>query len=390
MAKSARPKSPDWPLVAARLASRFPHESLHAGALETAWADVEQERKKGARRPTHWAVAFSGGADSLTLLLLLWVHGEGRWGHDFVVLHFNHRLRGRAADADEKFCAQVCAALGVRFVAGGWHAGRKGASEAEARAARFEFFGREMTRRKIRLLWLGHQQDDIAETMLMRLARGSGTAGLAAPRPAQPMPGGRLHLRPLLAFKKAELTVALRAAGAVWREDATNRGDDYFRNRVRRAVLPAWRRAATGRDALAGAALSRALLEEDDAALTLWADEVYAAGAQAGCALDGGLKQKGRSKSAPLHGRAARATSAVALDLTGLAGVPRAVVRRVLRGWLATVPDTGDLSRPGFEVLLAAIERGTATRFSLGKVGFAVIRRGRLAYEKSHQRGKSK
>ncbi len=375
MAKPARPKSSDWPLVAARLATRFPHEALHPGAMETAWADVEQERKKGARRPTHWAVAFSGGADSLALVLLLWAHGEGRWGRDFVALHFNHGLRGRAADADEKFCAQVCAALGVRFVAGRWRTARKGASEAEARAARFEFFGREMARWKIRLLWLGHQQDDIAESMIMRLARGSGSAGLAAPRPAQPMPGGRLHVRPLLAFKKTEITAALRASGAVWREDATNAGDDFFRNRVRRSVLPAWRRAA-GRDALAGAALSRALLEEDDAALEAWTDKLFGVGAQTCCALAGGRKRKGRSKPAPLE-----------LGLAALSGVPRAVVRRVLRRWLLSLPDSGDLSRQGFEVLLAAVERGAATRFSLGRSGFAVIRRGRLLWERTRRSG---
>jgi tRNA(Ile)-lysidine synthase len=387
MAKPARPKSPDWPLVAARLAARLPHAALHPAALAAA--------ERGG------AVAFSGGADSLALLLLLWAHFPEQRAR-LVALHFNHRLRGLAADADERFCARVCAALGVRFIAGRWRVGRGSAptrsagggearppvSEAEARAARFEFFGREMAKRKIRPLWLGHQQDDIAETMLMRLARGSGAAGLAAPRPAQPMPGGWLHLRPLLTLKKSELTAALRAAGAVWREDATNAGEDYFRNRVRRSVLPAWQRAAVGRDALAGAALSRALLEEDDAALEAWADDLFAVGAQAGGAPDGGRKSKGRSKLALLHGRGVRATSPATLSLTTLAGVPRAVVRRVLRRWLATVPDVGDLSRQGFEQLLALGERGTATRFSLGKAGFAVIRRGRLAYEQPPRRGK--
>lgn len=370
MASSAQTKSPDWPLVAARLAARFPHEALHPGALETAWQHVVGERKKRALHPTRWAVAFSGGADSLALLLLLWAHGEGRWGRDLVALHFNHRLRARAADADERFCGRVCAALGVKFVAGRWKAARKGASEAEARAARMAFFARELGRRKIRLLWFGHQQDDIAETMLMRLARGSGTAGLAAPRPAQAMPGGRLHLRPLLAFKKTEVTAALRAAGAVWREDATNAGTDYFRNRVRRSVVPAWRRSAAGRDALAGAALSRALLEEDDAAMEAWADAVVARGGTglAVARTDGG-KARGRGRVAP------------SLDLAALAGVPRAVVRRVLHRWLLALPDTGDLSRQGFEQLLALVERGAATRFSLGKAGFALIQRGRLAYE---------
>ena len=97
-----------------------------------------------------------------------------------------------------------------------------------------------MKKAKARLLWLGHQQDDIAETLLMRLARGSGTGGLAAPRPAQELSDGRLHLRPMLSLKKAEITTALKQAGAVWREDASNASGDHFRNRIRARVLPAW------------------------------------------------------------------------------------------------------------------------------------------------------
>ena len=340
----------DWPAVANALAARISHAALHPGAMLTALADFEREKRKNARHRPRWALAFSGGADSLALLLIFWAEGPGRWGRDFVVLHFNHRLRGRAADADEKFCAQVCAGLGVTFMAGRWCGSHKGASEAEARAARFEFFGREMSRRKIRLLWLGHQQDDIAETMLMRLARGSGTGGLAAPRPSQPMPGGRWHLRPMLTLKKAEIVAALRAVGAKWREDATNARGDFFRNRIRRAVLPAWVRAAQ-RDALGGAAHARELLEEDDAALEAWL-----------------------AAFRPL-------TPAGTLDLKKLAGKPRALLRRALHRWLLAQPRAGDLARQGFDTLLAAAERGTATRHSLGREGFAVIRDGALRFE---------
>lgn len=348
----------DWPAVAAAFVARISHGELHPGAMLAARADDMRERRKGARKPSRWAVAFSGGADSLALLLIFWAEGPGRWGRDFVVLHFNHRLRGPAAGADEKFCAQVCTALGVKFVAGRWREARTGASEAEARAARFEFFGREMRRRKMRLLWLGHQQDDIAETMLMRLARGSGTAGLAAPRPAQAMPGGRWHLRPMLTLKKAEIVAALRAAGATWCEDATNAGNDFFRNRIRRAVLPAWTRAAQ-RDALAGAALARELLEEDDAALEAWLDAI----------------------------RPLRADGA--LDLGKISQKPRAFVRRALHRWLRGQPRAGDLARQGFEALLRAVERGTPTRHSLGREGFAVIRGGALRFERTgKKRGK--
>ncbi len=342
-----RKKKSDWPAIAAAVAARIPHEALHPGAMTTALA--ESKSRKAGTAATRWAVAFSGGADSLALLLVLWAEAPGRWGRGFTVLHFNHRLRGRASTADEKFCAQVCTALGVKRVTGRWRAARKGASEAEARAARFEFFSREMSRRKLRLLWLGQQRDDIAETFFMRLARGSGTAGLAAPRPAQAMPGRRWHLRPLLTLQKAGIVAALRQAGASWREDASNAGGDYFRNRVRRDVLPAWQQAAE-RDALGGAALSRELLEEDDTALEAWLEEVRPLGT------DGSL------------------------SLGKLAGKPRALVRRALHRWLLAQPATIRISRQAFDALLRDVQSGRITRHSLGRDGFAVIGKGRLRF----------
>lgn len=339
------PRAPkiNWPRAAAALAAIVPAERLHPAVIAQA-GDGDPEGGS-------WAVAFSGGADSLALLLLLWAHWPERRAR-LVALHFDHRLRGRASTADAKFCEQVCAALGVKWISGRWSEARKGASEAEARAARFWFFQREMGRRRIRVLWLGHQEDDIAETLLMRLARGSGTAGLAAPRPVQRMPGDRVHLRPLLTLKKSELVSALTAAGGYWREDASNETGDFFRNRIRREVLPAWVASATGRDALAGAALTRELLEEDDAALDAWVDALAP------------LSADGRH-----------------LDVKVLRGKPRAVTRRAVRRWLTAQRDIGDLSRSGFGALLAAVERGGFARFSLGCRGFAVIRKGLLGFE---------
>ncbi len=342
----ARQSKPNWPAVAAAFVAQITHADLHSEAMLRALAEHRKETRGGGRA-SRWALAFSGGADSLALLLLFWAEGPGRWGRDFVALHFNHRLRGRAADADEKFCREVCIALGITFVAGRWNRAPQRASEAEARTARMDFFRREMKRRKLRLLWLAHQQDDIAETMLMRLARGSGAGGLAAPRPVQAMEEGRLHLRPMLTLKKTEIVSALKKAGAIWREDASNASADHFRNRVRHAVIPAWQKAA-GRDAQAGAALTRELIAEDDAALEAWVDRV-------------GLLKRG------------------VLDVTGCKDLPRAVVRRALHRWLLTVRPETDLSRQGFAALLSALERGKDTRFSLG-TGFAVIRRGQLRF----------
>lgn len=328
---------PSLPAAAAQLAALLPRERLDPAVR--AWVERTSPRRD-------WAIGFSGGADSLALLLLLWAHWPERRARLWA-LHFNHRLRGAASRADAVYCRKVCAALKIKFSRGSWRGASADASEAEARAARLAFFAKAA-----RVVWLGHQQDDIAESMLMRLARGSGAGGLAAPRPVQRLRGGRVHLRPLLGVKKAELVAALRQAGISWCEDASNAGGAYFRNRIRRDVIPAWLQAAQ-RDGLAGAARSRALLEEDDAALEALAEGLNA------------IDRAGR------------------LQLARLAGQPRAIWRRVLHRWLLRQPDAAELSRQAFDALLGAIERGRPARQSLGRHGFAVVSDGWLRYTKA-------
>lgn len=329
-----------WSRRALRLAERLPRERLHSGVFAFAAA---------TGRAGAWTVAVSGGADSVALLLLVWAHWPERRDR-LQAVHFNHRLRGRASEGDETFCRKLCQGLGVKFTSGRRRINQPIGSEAAARELRFACIDRVMKSTRSRLLWLGHQQNDVAETLLMRLARGSGSSGLAAPRPVQVLPGGRVHLRPLLSLKHAELTAALTEARIPWREDGSNSSSDYLRNRVRHQVLPAWE-ATAGRDALAGAALSRSLLEEDDAALETWAADLMA------------TMPPGR------------------LLLHKLQHIPKAVVRRMLRHWLAKQRGTGDLSRQAFDQLLAAVQAGTSTRHSLGPQAFAIIRRHELFAE---------
>ena len=312
--------------AAARGGALLPRERLEPAVL--AWT-------RGRRRDEIWGVGFSGGADSLALLLTLWAHWPDRRGQ-LLALHFNHGLRGAAARADADACRRWCRALGIRFRSGRWRPPGGDASEAAAREARLAFFARHA-----RIVWLGQQADDVAEGMLMRLARGSGAAGLAAPRPVQAFRDGRCFLRPLLGWRAAELRRVLRGAGLTWREDASNATGRYFRNRLRQQVLPRWEQAA-GRDAVTGASLSRQLLDEDDAALTQWVEELRP------------LRRDGR------------------LDLARLAGKPTALWRRALHRWLARHPAAGEPSRQAFAVLLAALQRGVPCRQSLGRAGFAV------------------
>jgi tRNA(Ile)-lysidine synthase len=340
MAKPTARRRIDWPAAAEHLARLLPRARLHPAVRAAAEAMPPR---------TIWGVGFSGGPDSLALLLLLWAHWPAR-RRSLRALHFNHRLRGVESRADAVFCRGVCRSLGVAIRSGAWPGRHEGAGEAEARAARMGFFARHA-----RVIWFGHQLDDVAESMLMRLARGSGTAGLAAPRPVVSGPGGRVHLRPLLGLRKTAIVSALHEAGVAGRQDSSNAEGDYFRNRIRHDVIPAWT-AAARRDAVAGAAHSRMLLEEDDAALAAWLEEL--------------------PWRAPGRG----------LAINSLAGRPRGLVRRALHRWLLEQAPAGDLSRQGFEALLASVERGAPTRHSLGREGFAVIRDRILRFEKAGRR----
>ena len=118
-----------WRSAAGGVAALVSRESLHPAVV--AWADARPPAER-------WGVALSGGADSVGLLLLLWSHWPARRPR-LTAFHFNHRLRGAESEADARFCARLCAALGVPLVCGRWRAGRRGASEAQARMARPQF-----------------------------------------------------------------------------------------------------------------------------------------------------------------------------------------------------------------------------------------------------------
>lgn len=334
----------DWPEVARAFSASLPQDALQAEVL--AWSAGRSMAAKGP-----WSLAFSGGADSLALLLLLWC----RWPEkrpQLQVLHFNHRLRGAASAADLRFCKSVCRALNLSFVTGQWMRAKSiPVSEAAARDARYSFFAESMATTGSKVLLLGHQAEDIAETMLMRLARGSGVGGLSAPRPLQELPPGFWRLRPLLGLSKKTLEEKLRLAGACWRVDASNHSDVYYRNRIRRNVLPGWLEATTGRDALGGAVLSRSLLQEDDEALEAWLRDLkpWAGGGKV-------------------------------LRLAPLLGKPKALWRRAVHTWLLKTPYRGDLSRQGFAALLEMAMLGKASRQSLGNEGFACVKAMELRY----------
>ena len=196
------------------------------------------------RRGESVLVAVSGGVDSMVLLHLLegWAAVEG-W--KLTVAHFNHGLRGRSSDADERLVRRVAGKLGlaVRFETGpvGETARREGISiEMAARRLRHAFLAQAAAAVGAGTIALAHHADDQVELFFLRLLRGSGAEGLGGMRWESPSPADpRIRLiRPLLDQTKAALRQLAATAKIVFREDASNARDDALRNRLRNQLLP--------------------------------------------------------------------------------------------------------------------------------------------------------
>lgn len=239
-----------------------------------------------AKRPRLYA-AFSGGADSLfALLWLVDFLSEARVDREprLTALHFNHRLRGADSDADEAFAVAVCSGLGVPVCSESWDRPNPGApvAEEEAREARLAFFARTAGKEQSHLVVTGHHADDVVETMLMRLSRGSGLQGLCAPRRFSRSQAGLRFFRPLLHLDRAEIERRLADAGVPWQVDRTNADPSFYRNRLRRDVVPPWKQAAD-RPLPQAVAASRRQLEEDWEAMEWVVDQLWrSAGAKDG------------------------------------------------------------------------------------------------------------
>lgn len=292
-------------------------------------------------------VAVSGGADSVALLHLLAALAPGR-GWELRVATFDHGWRGEAGRADCRFVSELAAALGLpcREGAAGGNAGPR--TEALAREARRRFLAEVAVECGAAAIALGHSLDDQAETVLFRLARGSGLAGTAAmARQAAP------YWRPLLAVRRVTLRDLLARAGLAWREDSTNRALDAARNRIRQRALPALEEAA-GASAAANLARAAELARDDEELL-----EALAAGETPG-----------------IVGSSA---DAVTIDRARLAALPPALARRVARRALRAL----DASQPCeashlLAIVALAAASGPGTEIHLPRGVVARRRRGEV------------
>jgi tRNA(Ile)-lysidine synthase len=182
-------------------------------------------------------VAVSGGADSVALLLLL-VELRKQLGVALSVAHFNHKLRGRNSDQDERFVAKLAAKHGLvlhvgRMDVGGKAKRDKANLEDTARRARYEFFEGLVQSGRLDKVAVAHTADDQAETVLAHILRGTGLAGLGGIHPRV-----RHVVRPLLGVRRAELRAYLKSKKQTWREDATNRDTTRMRARIRKKLMP--------------------------------------------------------------------------------------------------------------------------------------------------------
>lgn len=176
--------------------------------------------------PGTYVVAVSGGVDSMALLHAL----HNLQGYKLVVAHFDHGIRDDSPQ-DRRLVQQRAREYGLAFV---YEEGRlgPGTSEAEARAARYGFLRQVQQASGARALITAHHQDDVLETAILNILRGTGRKGLTALRSHHDL------IRPLLDVPKRELVTFANSHGLTWREDSSNDNLDYLRNYVRHRIVP--------------------------------------------------------------------------------------------------------------------------------------------------------
>lgn len=288
-------------------------------------------------------LAVSGGSDSMALF-----HLAAQWckdnGVDAVVLCFDHAIEGENSAEEAKFVCAEAEALGLELVVERAdppvREGNGKSLEMAARDARRAFYTRAAEAHRLDAIATGHQRDDVAETVLLRLLRGAGAAGLSGLRPNSHAsrsdsraPSRVPTLRPLLGFSRYELRQWLQSRGKSWMEDVANSNLKIPRCRMRMRGIPALA-AAMGEDEgriVEALAQSAAILREEDGLLAQLADDWLAA--------HGGI-------DAPL-------------SLSALRNEPLALARRVAREWLLRHAGAEATGFETVEALLATPSGGT-------------------------------
>ena len=325
---------------------------------------TKQQLKKGKLIDPHkWAgidanapvlLAFSGGADSMALLDMMQKEYPDA---PILLAHVNHGIRGEEALRDRAFCENVAKERGLEIafldidVPALAKEQARGLEET-AREVRYAFFADLMRERDIALLLTAHHADDHLETILFRIARGTGLSGLCGIAPIRPFGAGDL-VRPLLGFTKQEILQYCKENNLSFVTDSTNADTTYARNRIRADILPIMEELYT--DASHRAVRMSAELAEDDAYLKEVAWQLF-------------LKN----------------TTREGISLRALRGAHSAIRRRTLQMWFEEGREAS-LESVHLQALMSLVESGdTTARVALpGGVSAYCTARGRLSLTKT-------
>lgn len=284
---------------------------------------------------SHLGLAVSGGSDSMTLLHIIPKICKKR-GIETIILCFDHAIEGENSEAEAEFVKQaaikarlpydiekadppVQASVGLSM-------------EMAARNARRDFFLRMASKHNLDAIATGHQQNDVAETLLIRLFRGAGATGLSGLRPKSEAQEGVAPtiIRPLLPFGRDELRSFLISQSIPWMDDVSNANEEIQRNRIRLKVLPALTKTFSLEEGVLAKAVSQSavILRDEDKFLDSLAEEWLS-------------KHKDN-----------------ALPYTELEKQPKALARRIVHKWLIKNGPSGAAS---FQVIEAILEKNVSS-----------------------------
>lgn len=334
----------------------------------------------------------SGGPDSMALLGLLRAEAP-RLGAALAVAHLDHALRPRSGE-DRDFVERAAAEAGLPFYAERIDVAALAREEHRSieeagRAARYRFFARVAKAWDARVVAVGHQRDDRAEGLLMRVIAGSGRAGLAAIRPVVDAPEGHRIVRPLIDIPREDILAWLHESATPFLTDETNDDPAFLRNRVRTLLIPLLEREFNPAVRAALARTAEILREEDEllSGLTLrWLDN-HARAPGAGAERPGSTPAP-RATHPPRERppwTLPRRAGTLRIPTGALAELPRAFARRVLREAALRAGASGRLLRfDQIETALGLLERAgregspavTESRRVMLAGGFSIRREG--------------
>lgn len=186
-------------------------------------------------------VGLSGGADSVTLLHILYLLRK-EYLLDIIIAHLDHKFRGDESMLDRRFCEGLALKYKLRIISDEIDVPKisrdKGISAEEAaRIERYEFFKRLARGHDIKSIAVGHTKNDQAETVLMRILRGAGALGLGGMSPVKDMQGTRI-IRPLIEISRREIEEFITENNLKFRQDSSNIKTVFTRNKIRLELLP--------------------------------------------------------------------------------------------------------------------------------------------------------